>query len=201
MKENFENNTQEENIKKKDLDENILHPGDKDIGMDVLENQPCPMCHKDTLTLREMERDIPYFGKCYLFSMDCCNCNYHMADVEIDNDGKPVKYTFEIESEKDLSVRVVKSSQATIKIPHLIEITPGPISNGYITNVEGILNRVKKVIEDLKDDDDPSVQKKAKNQLKKIQRILWGREKTTLIISDPSGNSAIISEKAVKSAK
>ncbi|MEM4397858.1 MAG: ZPR1 zinc finger domain-containing protein [Candidatus Woesearchaeota archaeon] len=171
---------------------------EQESGMDVLENQPCPMCHKETLTLREMERDIPYFGKCYLFSMDCSNCNYHMADVETDNDGKPVKYTLEIESEQDLNIRVVKSSQATIKIPHLIEITPGPISNGYVTNVEGILNRVKKVIEDLKDDDDPSVQKKAKNQLKKIQRILWGREKTTLIIIDPSGNSAIVSEKAKK---
>jgi zinc finger protein len=67
-----------------------------------------------------------------------------------------------------------------------------------VTNVEGILNRVKKVIEDMKDDDDPAVQKKAKNQLKKIQRVLWGKEKLTLVIVDPTGNSAIISEKAKK---
>ena len=40
---------------------------------------------------------------------------------------------------------------------------------------------------------------KAKNLLKKIQKISWGQEKAKLIIEDPSGNSAIISEKAVKS--
>jgi zinc finger protein len=173
---------------------------EKDEGVDILENQPCPMCHKEALTLRDMKRDIPYFGQCYIFSMDCSNCNYHMADVEsADEEGKkPVKYTLEIEDEKDLAIRVVKSSQATVKIPHLLEITPGPISNGYVTNVEGILNRVKKTIEDMKDDEDPAVQKKAKNQLKKIQRVLWGREKVTLIIQDPTGNSAIISEKAKK---
>jgi zinc finger protein len=169
-------------------------------GIDIIEGQPCPMCHKATLVLREMNREIPFFGMCYIFSMDCGSCDYHMADVEADaGSGKPVKYTLEVEEEKDLSIRVVKSSTATVKVPHLIEITPGPISNGYVTNVEGILNRIKKSIEDQKDDDDPAIVKKAKNQLKKIQRVLWGQEKLTLVISDPAGNSAIISEKAKKS--
>jgi len=110
-----------------------------------------------------------------------------------------VKYTFEVQNENDLNVRIIKSSQATIKIPRLIEITPGPISNGYVTNVEGILSRIKKVIEDQKNDEDPAVAKKAKNHLKKIQRVLWGRESLTIIIDDPSGNSAILSDKAIKS--
>jgi len=34
--------------------------------------------------------------------------------------------------------------------------------------------------------------------LKKITRITWGKEKAKIIIEDPSGNSAIISDKAVK---
>ncbi|MBN2367673.1 ZPR1 zinc finger domain-containing protein, partial [Candidatus Woesearchaeota archaeon] len=151
-----------------------------------------------TLTLREMDREIPYFGKCFIFSMDCSSCDYHMADVELDGDGKPVKYTIDVETEEDLKVRIIKSSQATVKIPRLVEITPGPVSNGYVTNVEGILNRVKKVIEDKKDDEDPAVRKQAKNQLKKIQRVLWGRETISITITDPTGNSAIISEKAKK---
>jgi len=165
----------------------------------ILENQPCPMCKKNTLTLREAEREIPYFGTCYIFSMDCSSCDYHMADVESEGASGKIKHTLEIESEDDLNIKVVKSSHATIKITRLVEITPGPISNGYITTVEGILNRVKKVIESKRDDEDPSIRKKAKNQLKKIQRVLWGREKLTLILEDPSGNSAIISDKVKKS--
>jgi zinc finger protein len=171
-----------------------------DMDIDILEGQPCPMCNNKTLTLREMRREIPFFGPCYIFSMDCSSCNYHMADVEAEEgNGKAVKYTIEIQDEKDLAIRVIKSSQATIKVPRLIEITPGPISNGYVTNVEGIINRIKKIIEDQKDDEDPAIRTKAKNQLKKIQRVLWGREPLTIIIDDPSGNSAIISEKAKRS--
>jgi len=34
--------------------------------------------------------------------------------------------------------------------------------------------------------------------LKKLQNVLWGSEKLKIIIEDPSGNSAIISEKAVR---
>jgi zinc finger protein len=172
---------------------------DDDPQIDVIENQPCPMCHKDTLVLRDMRREIPFFGVCYIFSMDCTACSYHMADVEAENgDGKHVKYSFDVTDEKDLSVRVVKSSQATLKVPRMIEVSPGPISNGYVTNIEGILNRIKKIIEGQQDDEDPAVRKKVKNQLKKIQRVLWGREPLTIIIDDPSGNSAIISEKAKK---
>lgn len=166
--------------------------------MDVLAGQPCPVCHKNNLTLREMSREIPFFGITFIFSMECSTCDYHMADVEIEGAGKPVKFTLEIEEEKDLSIRVIKSSRATIKIPRLVEITPGAISNGYVTNVEGILSRVKNVIESKKDDESPAIRKKAKNQLKKIQRVLWGRENLTLIITDPSGNSAIVSDKVKK---
>ena len=45
---------------------------------------------------------------------------------------------------------------------------------------------------------DEELKKKAKNLLKKIQNILWGEEKIKIIIEDRTGNSAIISDKAVK---
>lgn len=167
--------------------------------VNTLDKQPCPMCGKKTLTLTEVERDVPYFGRVFLFSMNCSNCKYYKADVEAADKHEPVKFTFEVASEDDLQVRVVKSSTATIKIPHVSTIEPGPSSNGYVTNVEGVINRVKATVEGMRDmDDDPNVKKKAKNLLKKINRVLWGKEKLKLIIEDPEGNSAIISDKAVK---
>lgn len=165
-----------------------------------LKNQPCPFCHEKKLTLTESEMDIPYFGKAFLFSMTCMACKYHKADIEAAEKHDPVKYTLEIDSEEDMKIRIVKSSEATIKIPHMVTITPGPAANGFITNVEGILRRVKHQIEEAKDgEEDKSARKKAKNMLKKLQKVMWGQEKLKLIIEDPSGNSAIISEKAVKS--
>lgn len=164
-----------------------------------LKNQPCPFCHEKKLTLAESERDIPYFGKVYLFSMTCEGCKYHKADIEAAEKGDPVKYTIEIDSEEDMKIRIVKSAEATIKIPHMVTITPGPAANGFITNVEGVLRRVQHQIEEAKEAaEDNSERKKAKNMLKKLQKVMWGQEKLKMIIEDPTGNSAIVSQKAVK---
>ncbi len=160
----------------------------------------CPLCHQKTLTLMERETEVPYFGKVFLFSMTCSNCKYHKSDVESVEQKEPCKYTFEISSEEDMKVRVVKSSEAIVKMPHITEITPGPASQGYVTNIEGLLNRVKYQIETLRDTaEDEEDKKKAKNLLKKLLNIMWGKEKQKIIIEDPSGNSAIISDKAERS--
>ena len=168
--------------------------------MQEIKNQPCPMCGQKKLTLTEDEKEIPYFGKVYLFSMTCNNCKYHKADLESAEKHDPVKYTFEVSSEEDLKVRVVKSSEATIKIPHMISIEPGPAAVGFITNIEGILNRVKRMLESQREtEEDNNAKKKIKNMLKKLQKAMWGNDKLKIILEDPSGNSAIISDKAVKS--
>ena len=165
------------------------------------EHQPCPLCNEKTLILTERETEVPYFGKVYLFSMTCTNCKYHKADIEAMEHKEPVKYEFDITSEEDMKVRVVKSAEATVKLPHIASITPGPAAQGYVTNIEGILSRVKYQIEAAKEmEEDEEDKNKAKNLLKKITRITWGQEKQKIIIDDPSGNSSIISDKAIKSA-
>ena len=167
--------------------------------MEKLEKQPCPVCGKNTLTLIESEDNIAYFGKVYLFSMDCSNCKYKKADIEAAEQKEPSKYTIEINSEKDMSIKIVKSSEATVKIPHIITITPGPASQGYITNIEGLLNRVKDAVQSAMDaEEDKDDVKKARKLIKKVNRVIWGSEKLKIILEDPSGNSAIISDKAVK---
>ena len=166
--------------------------------MEKLEKQDCPFCKNKTLTLIEDVKDIPYFGKCYLFSMNCSTCNYNKFDVEAEERKEPTRYTFEVKNKKDLDVRIVKSSEATIKIPNLkLSVTPGPASEGYISNIEGVLERFKKVIESERDsaDDDETI-KKAKNLLKKLWKVMLGEISVKIIIEDPSGNSAIISKDA-----
>lgn len=168
--------------------------------MNELKNQLCPMCGKKKLTLADEALEVPYFGTIHVFSMQCSGCKYYKRDIEAVEKKEPAKYTFEINSPDDLKVRVVKSASATVKVPHITTITPGSASIGYITNVEGIFNRIKKAVETARDaEEDKDIKKKAKRMLKKIQKIMWGQEKAKLIIEDPTGNSAIISEKAVKS--
>jgi zinc finger protein len=166
---------------------------------DNLDGQTCPICMKDTLTLTEQEIEVPYFGKLFIFSMICSNCGYKKSDVEAEQQKDPVKWSIDIDSDKDMSIRIVKSSEATVKIQRITTIEPGPASEGYVTNVEGLLERVKEQVENIRDsEEDEEDKKKAKNLVKKITRIIWGKEKCKIVIEDPTGNSAIISEKAVK---
>jgi len=167
--------------------------------MSEINNQPCPICSKNKLTLREEEIEVPHFGKVFVFSMTCDGCKYRKSDIEPVDTKEPVKYTFEVNSEDDLNVKIVKSGQAKIKIPHIITIESGPASEGYITNIEGLLERVKKAVESAVDEDDASAKKKAKNMIKKLNKVIFGKEKIKIIIEDPSGNSAILSDNAVKS--
>ena len=168
--------------------------------MPELKSQKCNFCGKNKLTLKEEIIDIPYFGKVFVLSMECEGCGYHKSDVEPAEKREPCKYTLEIDCEDDLSIKIVKSGEATVKIPRIITIEPGPASEGYVTNVEGLLKRVKKIIESAVDgEDDPVAKKKAKNMIKKLNKVIVGRERLKIIIADPSGHSAIISDKAHKS--
>jgi zinc finger protein len=167
--------------------------------MERIEKQQCPFCNEKTLTLIEDELEIPYFGKAAVFSMFCSSCGAKQSDVESIAPKEPAKYEFTIENKKDLEVRVVRSSEGKISLPGLrVTVEPGNSAEGFISNTEGIIQRVKKIIEGQRDgSDDPAVKKKAKNLLKKIWKIECGDEKLKIVIEDPTGNSAIISDKAI----
>lgn len=168
--------------------------------MPEITKQPCHFCGAKELTLREDIIDIPYFGKVYVLSMDCSSCNYRKADVEPAEEKEPCKYTLEVDSEDDMNIKIIKSGTAKLKIPHVITMEPGPASEGYVTNVEGLLERIKKAIQSAgESEDDDSAKKKARNLVKKLNKVMVGREKLKIIIEDQTGHSAIISEKAQKS--
>ena len=79
-----------------------------------------------------------------------------------------------------------------------MSVTPGPASIGYISNVEGVLRRFKTIIEQERDSaEDDETKKNAKNLLKKFWKIELGELPVKIIIEDPSGNSAIISNKTL----
>lgn len=168
--------------------------------MSEITNQLCQFCNKKELTLREEQIDIPHFGRVYALSMSCSSCGYRKADVEPAEQKEPSRYTLEVTSEDDLAIKIVKSGEATVKIPHIMTISPGPASSGYVTNVEGLLERVKQAIQStMENEEDPVLKKKAKNQIKKLNKVILGREKIKIIVEDNSGHSAIISDKVKKS--
>lgn len=158
----------------------------------------CPLCH-DTLTIHWQGDNIPYFGEVMHISAQC-ECSFKFADMMILSQKEPTRYEMTLESIEDLNARVIRSTSGTIRIPELgIDVEPGLVSDSYVTNIEGVLDRIRNVVVTatkwVKDD-----KEKYAHGLE-IQKILEeameGKQKLEIIIEDPLGNSAIISDKAV----
>ncbi len=151
----------------------------------------CPSCGKNTMEFWETEYDVPFFGRLMLTCVKC-PCGYKHSDVMVLGEREPCRYVLKVEGPRDLYAKVIKSSFAKVTIPELgVEITPGPSSEGFVTNVEGILERVEEVCAALEGE-------AKENFLNKLREAREGRLPFTLVVEDRTGNSAIIHEKAVK---
>jgi zinc finger protein len=125
----------------------------------------------------------------------CKNCNYKHTDILITSIKEPVRYEYKISKESDMHVRIVRSSTGIIKIPELgAVIEPCTRGEAIISNIEGILERVERIVLHL--GKEPESKAKAQKILEKIKRLRNGKGKATLILEDPLGNSAIISPRA-----
>lgn len=162
----------------------------------------CPVCGFQSLTEQETKHDVDYFGPVLLTTIVCANCGFKHSDVICLNAQEPSSIRASIEDSDDLKMPVVRSSNATIQIPELgVRITPGPIAEGFISNVEGVLDRVEQVTRMLFRD--PKKRDRAERFLQRIKEARDGQLKFTLVIKDPLGNSAIIAkdERKVKRRK
>ncbi len=114
--------------------------------------------------------------------------------------GEPVRYVYRTATSDDLAVRVMRSMSASIEIPELgVRIDPGPTCQGFVSNIEGILDRIIQAIGSAIIDGDAEEREKARSLLEKIARVKCGELAVTVILEDPLGNSAIVSDSAEKS--
>lgn len=172
---------------------------EKPLNHTALSGQQCPFCNKNTLSLIEQELEVPYFGKIFLFSMQCSSCKAHKSDVEAAEQKEPASFTLKIETKEDVNARVIKSSEARVEVKGIGSIEPGEASEGFVSNVEGVLMKLKTQIEHLMNAEEEESQKqKAERMMAKIDKIINCREIGEITISDRTGNSAIISPNAIK---
>jgi zinc finger protein len=110
---------------------------------------------------------------------------------------EPVKYTLEINKD-NINARVVKSQTATLSIPELgLKVEPGPKSQGYVSNVEGVLNRFESAIATaIEWAEEEQIKNNAYKIVEKIENVKAGEETATLVVEDPFGHSIIIHENA-----
>ncbi|QDA30730.1 ZPR1 zinc finger domain-containing protein [Thermococcus indicus] len=161
----------------------------------------CPICGgKGTLKAMQYIHEIPYFGKVMESTIFCEKCGYRNADVVMLEDRPPKLYTVRVEEEKDLFTRVVRSKSGTIELEEIgVKIEPGPAAEGFVSNVEGVLERVRETLlmarEFKKQEGDEEAVRRADEVLEYINAVKDGKKPLTVRIMDPLGNSALIGEK------
>lgn len=156
----------------------------------------CPLCQSD-LVMNWQRDNIPYFGEIMHISARC-QCSFRFADTMILSIKEPMRYEMPVETIEDLDARVIRSTSGTIRIPEMgVTIEPGSVSESYVTNIEGVLQRVRDVLLTasrwVQGDEEKS--SRSEELLCMLEDVIEGKRKITVIVEDPLGNSAIISTK------
>ena len=160
---------------------------------------PCPYCNTEIEYVYQTE-NIPYFSDILIISAVCSSCGYKYVDTQLLRAKEPVRYEVAVVTEEDLRIRVVRSMSASLEIPEMgVRIDPGPACQGFVSNIEGVIDRVRQIVEGALQWGEIEEQENARALLEKIERVKCGAFPITLILDDPCGNSAIISDKAQKS--
>jgi zinc finger protein len=119
---------------------------------------PCPICKKEgDLKMVAHVSEIPYFGEHTQVTVLCHACGWRQTDFIPAEGKKAGGWSLVIKDVEQLKSRVVRSSSCTVKLLELdLQVNPGSSATGYVSNVEGVLNRflevVNMVLNDLKSD-------------------------------------------------
>jgi zinc finger protein ZPR1 len=156
----------------------------------------CVFCKsKNSMSLITKTENIPHFGEIMESVIKCPKCGYRHSDIICLEQKEPARYILRLEK-ANLNARVIKSPTGTISIPELgLKVEPGSKSQGYISNVEGVLNRFQNAVKTaLYWAEDPKKKKNAIKILEEIKKIKIGEISVTMVVEDPFGHSKIINE-------
>jgi len=173
---------------------------------------PCPTCKNEgSLKLLSMSSEIPYFGEHTQITLSCEHCGMRQTDFIPSEERGALSFSLSIGKVEHLQARVVRGSSGTVRIPELdLEVSPGTQSTGYVSNVEGVVNRfidiirmmmrqIRTEIEDGNDEAEENLEK-----LFQLEMALMALAKGELLgdlsleILDPKGHSIIGHDDAVK---
>ncbi len=164
--------------------------------MNLLTNQlsiSCPSCGKPAFLLQNSQT-VEYFGEVLLSTLSCNHCGLKLNDVWNTSFNQPCSFVAKVNSVSDLKIKIVRSTSGTVEIPELGTIVePGPLADGYISNLEGLLDRVGAVMAmSARHAENAKAKSNASKLVRKIALMKEGKHPFTVVVKDPFGNSALI---------
>jgi zinc finger protein len=154
----------------------------------------CPVCNIGNLVVRSMLYSVPFFNELAMFMVHCPECGFSHNDVFSAEQRKPSRFTLYVDDVSLLNVRVVRSGSCTYRFPEWgIDVEPGPAADAFISNVEGLLFRVRSVVETAGGFAELEEERiRASEILEEMEAALRGEFPFTLVLEDPAGVSGIL---------
>ena len=165
----------------------------------------CPICHVEgQMAMMTHVDEIPYFGEHTQVTVLCHSCGWRQTDFIPAEGRKPGASSLIVSKPEHIRARVIRSSSCTVRLVELdLEVNPGTASTGYISNVEGVIDRFMDVIvmvtrqayaEDGEMDDIKRLQAMHTTLLELKEDPI--PTPVTLELLDPNGHSQILHEDA-----
>ncbi|HJM54999.1 MAG TPA: ZPR1 zinc finger domain-containing protein [Poseidonia sp.] len=177
---------------------------------------PCPICAASgNVKMIAHVDEIPYFGEHTQVTVQCHDCGWRQTDFIPAEGKKPGACSLLIDSPELLTTRVVRSSSCTVRLPELdLQVNPGSNSTGYVSNIEGVLNRFVDIINLVKSGHEKEftntqiTERKEEimselailnTMLEKIESLKEPpiREPITIELLDPHGHSMILNPQTI----
>lgn len=168
---------------------------------------PCPVCNVEgKVAMMTHIDEIPYFGEHTQVTVLCNACGWRQTDFIPAEGKKPGASTLVISKPEHMRARVIRSSSCTVRLVELdLEVNPGSASTGYVSNIEGVIDRFMDVI--IMVTRQAYVEDSEMSDIKRLQEmhttLLELKEEpipnsVTLELLDPNGHSQIIHEDATQ---
>jgi len=160
----------------------------------------CVICGFDGgLSMLAHTEEIAYFGEHTQVTLTCPGCGWRQTDFIPAEAREGSSHTYRIDSTDDLQVRVIRGSACTVRLLELdLEVRPGSHSTGYVSNIEGVLNRFQDVVDmvgrqaAIEGDDGAITELEQMTQA--MLEIRRGQREETLQLLDPHGHSMILTD-------
>ena len=143
--------------------------------------------------------EIAYFGEHTQVTLTCPGCGWRQTDFIPAEARQGSCQTYLIDSIEDLQIRVIRGSACTVRLLELdLEVRPGSHSTGYVSNIEGVLNRFQDVIDMVGRQAATEGNEEAISQLTQLTEAMLeireGQLGATLELLDPQGHSMILTD-------
>jgi zinc finger protein len=160
----------------------------------------CIICgFNQGLTMLAHTEEIAYFGEHTQVTLTCPGCGWRQTDFIPAEAREGSCQTYRIESVDDLQIRIIRGSACTVRMIELdLEVRPGSHSTGYVSNIEGVLNRFQDIIDmvgrqAVVENNEVAVSEIAKLTEAMVE-IREGQRVATLVFLDPHGHSMILTD-------